>query len=211
MTEMYTMKCENTSGVDSHRFFTYDYRDGYGGDTSTTATRYAENNMGDGGALYAHIFYLPKLADNEAYCIGTAASAEDGKAKLYYLAVQGQTGGTIDTGKMANIGNSLTHVDFLTEAPVKGDYDNDGSGYASKIANANFRAKFNTAFGTFTVRTHAVDDQSFLKYTYYNNPKFITYLMAYDFKTVAGYYIDDNNGATSPTKHTEPSELLIVS
>ena len=165
--------------------------------------------MGDGNALYAHIFYLPKLPDNEAYCIGAASSA-DGSAKLYYLAVQGQTSGTIDTGKMANIGNSLTHVDFLTQAPLKSDYDNDGSGYANKIANANFRAKFNTAFGTFNVGYTTVDDISYLKYTYYNNPQFITYLMAYDFKTETGYYIDDNNGTTSPTKHTDPSELLIV-
>ena len=210
VTEVYTMKSENTSGVDTHRFFTYDYRDGYGGDTSTTATRYAENNMGDGDALYAHIFYLPKLADNEAYCIGTAQSAEGGKAKLYYLAVQGQTSGTIDTGKMANIGNSLVNVDFLTQQPVKSDYDNNGAGYHDKVANANFRASFNTAFGSFNVGTTIVADESYLKYTYYNNPQFITYLMAYDFKTNPGYYVDNNNGATSPTKHTEPSELLII-
>lgn len=209
VTEMYTMKSENTSFVDSHRYFTYDYQDGHGGATSTIAEQYPDNYMGDNDALYAHIFYLPKLPANEAYCIGAADTAST-KAKLYYLAVQGQTGGTIDTGKMANIGNSLSNVDFLTSAPVKSDYADGGLGYQSKLAESNFRARFNTAYGEFRVETITVDANNYLKYVYYNNPQFITYLMGYDFKDTAGYYIDDDgNPSSPPVKHQYASEVLI--
>ena len=220
ITKLFTMKSENVSDVDSHRFFTYDYRDGQGGATSTTATRYEANSMGDGNCLYAHIFYLPKLPENEAYCIGASDEFENNEANLYYLAVQGQTAGTIDTGKMADVGNSLTNVDFLVKEPTKGDFAGGGAGYASKKAQNNFSARFNTALGEFNVDTigfdtngDEIEDTFYLKYVYYNNPQFITYLMGYDFKRdpdTPEYYVDnDGNLSTPAVKHDSPSELLI--
>ena len=208
-TKLYTMKSVNTEELDSHRYFTYDYTDGHNGATGTLATPYAENLMGDGGALYAHIFKLPKLPEGWAYAIGSAAgNTRDGsndaqKANLYYLAVQGQTDGTIGSS-VAKVGNVLEDVDFLINAPVKSDYVVTNTEIAgepvtqitfnsSKLAYFNFTSNFNTTSGTFTVGTQEVEidgvGHTLLNLQYNNDPQFITYLFAYDYKAEPAFCI----------------------
>lgn len=208
-TKLYTMKSANTDVLDSHRYFTYDYTDGHNGATGTLATPYSENLMGDGGALYAHIFRLPKLPEGWAYAIGSAAgSTRDGsndaqKANLYYLAVQGQTDGTIGSS-VAKVGNVLEDVDFLINAPAKSDYVVTNTEIAgepvtqitfnsSKLANFNFTSNFNTTSGTFTVSTQEVEidgvGHTLLNLQYNNDPQFITYLFAYDYKAEPAFCV----------------------
>lgn len=211
-TKLYTMKCENSEEIDSHRYFSYDYRDGHNGATSTLTVPYADNMMGDGGCLYGHIFKLDKLPDGWAYAI---ASGNDDKANLYYLAVQGQTDGTIGSS-VAKVGNVLDDVDFLIAPPTKADYvvttTIEGEQEittieynSSKLAEFNFTSEFNTTTGTVTVNTADVT-VSATQYTlinihYVNDPQFITYLFAYDYKDTPAFCINESKYATgsSPT------------
>ena len=205
VTKLYTMKCENTDIIDSHRYFSYDYRDGYSGNTSELAVPYAEHLMGDDGALYAHIFKLDKLPEGWAYAIGSSDSGDSNKANLYYLAVQGQTDGTIGTS-MAKVGNVLDDVDFLIDEPTKvdyvvnvetvGDVETTTISYnSSKLAEFNFTAEFNTTSGVFDVNTGVVDieevERTLVNLEYNNNPQFITYLFAYDYKATPAFCIND--------------------
>lgn len=211
-TKLYTMKCDNSNDIDAHRYFSYDYRDGHNGVTSTLAVPYADNMMGDGGCLYGHIFKLDKLPEGWAYAI---ASENDNQANLYYLAVQGQTDGTIGSS-MAKVGNVLDDVDFLIAEPTKADYvvtttqENEEEittiEYNSeKLAEFNFTSEFNTTTGTVTVNTANVTVSS-TEYTlinvhFVNDPQFITYLFAYDYKAEPAFCINEAKYATgvSPT------------
>ena len=210
-TKLYTMKCENSDEIDSHRYFSYDYRESYNGATSTLAIPYADNMMGDGGCLYGHIFKLDKLPDGWAYAI----AAENDTANLYYLAVQGQTDGTIGSS-IAKAGNVLDDVDFLTAAPVKSDYvvtktmENDEeiiniTYNSSKLAEFNFTSEFNTTTGTVTVNTANVTvsatEYTLINIHYVNDPQFITYLFAYDYKDTPAFCINEAKYETgsSPT------------
>ena len=203
VTKLYTMKCENTSEVDSHRYFSYDFSDEGSGATSTQTVSYSENQMGDGDALYGHIFKLDKLPDGWMYAIGSADSEANKKANLYYLAVQGQTDGTIGSTKIANIGRNLENVDFLVNAPVKADYpitSESLNGYAAKEAFFNFAANFNTSGGSLTARKYG--DTSYLELSYVNDPQFVTYLFAYDYKNSPIFFIND-------ASHTRSTETII--
>ena len=207
VTKLYTMKCQNTDELDSHRYFTYDYTDGHNGATSTLTTPFAENLMGDGGALYAHIFKLPKLPDGWSYAIGSGVGKDkdedEYKANLYYLAVQGQTDGTIGSS-IAKVGNVLEDVDFLITAPQKSDYVVSTSEVAgetvttiefnsSKLANFNFTSNFNTTSGSFVVDTQTVEiegvGRTLINLQYNNDPQFITYLFAYDYKAEPAFCV----------------------
>ena len=211
-TKLYTMKCENSIDVDSHRYFSYDYREGYNGATSNLAIPYADNMMGDGGCLYGHIFKLDKLPEGWAYAI---ASENDTKANIYYLAVQGQTDGTIGSA-MAKVGNVLDDVDFLIAAPTKSDYvvtktieNNEEittiTYNSSKVAEFNFTSEFNTTTGTVTVNaadvTVSATQYTLINIHYVNDPQFITYLFAYDYKDTPAFCINEAKYATnsSPT------------
>lgn len=215
--KLYTMKSQNTDVLDSHRYFSYNYNDdsegNTPGDTSTLAVPYADNNMGDGGALYAHIFKLDKLPDGWAYAIGSSVEAKNGttKAKLYYLSVQGQTDGTIGS-KTAEVGNILDDVDFLIEAPQKSDYSvttmqgvETITYNTDKLAEFNFTSNFNTTTGSLTINTQDVEvegvDKTFINLQYNNDPQFITYLFAYDYKAQPAFCVKGDKYATtaSPT------------
>ena len=211
--ERYTMKSANTDVLDSHRYFSYDYTDGHNGATSTLTVPYAENLMGDGGALYAHIFKLDKLPDGWAYAIGS--SNGNAKANLFYLAVQGQTDGTIGSA-IAKVGNVLEDVDFLISAPQKSDYVISTEEIAgqqvqtiafnsNKLANFNFTSNFNTTNGTFVINTQTVEidgvDRVLINLAYNNDPQFITYLFAYDYKAEPAFCVKGGKYETgaSPT------------
>ena len=211
--KVYTMKCDNSDDMDSHRYFSYDYNtEGHSGETSTLAVPYAENMMGDGGCLYGHIFKLDKLPEGWAYAIGSDSTT---KANIYYLAVQGQTDGTIGSS-MAKVGNVLDDVDFLIDEPEKADYvvetrteNNEEittiSYNQNKVAGFNFTSEFNTTTGTVTVNTADVIVSSvqhtLINIHYLNDPKFITYLFAYDYKAEPAFCINEAKYATgaSPT------------
>ncbi len=208
--ELYTMYSENILSedpryVDSHRYFTYDYRPSANGATSDVCVPYSDYNMGDGDkALYGHIFHLPKSEDGYMYAIGRAGGGfafNDGKARLYYLAVQGQTAGTIDTNKIADVGNHLDNVDFLTTEPSKSDYTSV-DGYTPKRAFVNFSANFNTTDGELDVATKTVAATDYLLFEFDNDPQFIMAMTAYDFKTIHGFYV--NLEAIKRDSSTEP-------
>ena len=179
VTKMYTMKCANTSTTDAHRYFTYDYSDVANGATSTETVKYSENDMGDGGALYAHIFYLPQ----GEYAIGSSSVT---KANLYYLAVQGQTAATIDTNTMANIGGALRNADFLLEPPTKADFPNGLS-----LAHLDFASTFNTNNGVFNVTTKEVSFEKYLSLEFEDAPLFVTYLFAFAYDNEPKFYVNN--------------------
>ena len=181
VTKLYTMKCANDSTMDSHRYFTYDYDPLANGATSTETVKYSENNMGDNKALYAHIFWLPK----GDYVIGSADSTT--KANLYYLAVQGQTDAEIGTTALANIGNTLTNVDFLLERPAKSDFPN-----SLHKAEFDFDADFNTNHGVFNVTTKTVSAEKYLSVEFVNSPSFVTSLFAYAYANDPKFYVNNS-------------------
>ena len=197
--KLYTMKCENVSDLDSHRYFTYDYRTEANGATSTCCLPYSDNHMGDNNALYAHIFKLPQSKDGEMYCIGSSSST---KAKLYYLAVQGQTNGTLDTDSIAELDNHLDNVDFLTTEPTKSNYTSGG--YAAKRAYITFNGTFNTTDGELSIGTKTVSASDYLLFEFNNDPAFITQMTAFDFKTIHAFYVNNEAAARDL-----PSEDLV--
>lgn len=214
--EMYTMYCENILSddpryLDSHRYFTYDYTQAVD-NTSEVCVPYSENNMGeDPETLYAHIFHLPKSEDGYMYAIGMASSgfakeydpSKGARAKLYYLAVQGQTAGTIDTNNIADVGNHLNNVDFLTTEPTKADYSNV-SGYAAKRSYVNFSANFNTTDGQLDIDSKTVSTNNYLLFSFNNNPQFIMAMTAYDFKNEHAYYVN-----SEPTPRDTASSPIV--
>ena len=115
---LYKMKSTTSSSYDSHRYFEYDAESDLNtSNTTSTATRY--NGMGDGGALYGHIFHIKEPGD---YVVGT----ESGTAQVYFLAVQGQTDASVGANEnIINVGDSVADVDFITEAPTTAKYLND--------------------------------------------------------------------------------------
>ena len=179
VTEAYTMLCENTSEVDAHRYFTYNYDTGV---TSSETVHYSDNIMGDGGCLYAHIFKLPP----GEYAIGKAQGYgnDSTKARLYYLAVQGQTDATIDTTVVAETDNSLSNVDFLLASPI--DYPIAECPKAQVTLTANF----NTERGEFNVDVREVSSNKYLEMAFLDDPMFVTYLFTYDYKASPHYYIN---------------------
>lgn len=168
ITPMYTMK--NTKvGDDQHRFFKYTLSNGdTSGDTTTIVepNPSSNNSMNDTGDLYAHIFKLPQ----GDYVIGSS-----GTANLYYLAVQGQTDASIGDNELAAIGNAITDVDFLVEAPTLSDY----LGKTLKVALFCFKSDQNTLKNKM-IEVGVNEDASHNKYVgmnFNNNPVFIPYLL----------------------------------
>lgn len=130
------------------------------------------NDMQDGNALYAHIFKLPK----GEYCIGSKTSS---KANLFFLAVQGQTNGSLDDNVTAAIGDrAVTQVDFLTSEPHFEDYDEDVSSANFKLDTAlfNFKCEFSKQYTHDHFDVDVESDSIALNYT--DNPPLVRYLLA---------------------------------
>ena len=125
---------------------------------------------GDGGALYGHIFKLPK----GHYCIGSASNT---MANIYFLAVQGQTDASIGSKDIADIGNSIEKVHFLTEAPTFADYNNR----SLSVTDVTFKAYYNDSVTTtFTVYVKEEDAVNYLSILFSDSPSmFVTYLLTY--------------------------------
>ena len=142
--QLYSMRCTNFSNTsDQHRYFKY-----HVGTSSSDPNYgmvdplYINNDMDtDSNALYAHIFKLPK----GDYVIG--ARNDNQKANIYYLAVQGQEKGDLDTTSMADMGYKIENVDFLNEQPTYANfvaYHSDiEHSTALKRAYTSFSADFN--------------------------------------------------------------------
>lgn len=176
VTKLYSMRSSNiTSGNDAHRYYTYEVEHTEGnvttpGKTSTEVV--VNNNMTtDDNAVYAHIFKLPK----GDYVIG--AANDNQTANVYFLAVQGQTDASIGSKDMADIGNSIEKVNFLTEAPTFATYESN----SLVISDVTFKALYNDSLGTqFIVNTKEDESINRLALSFSDSPTiFVTYLLTY--------------------------------
>ena len=196
VTKLFTMKSSNKNGnthKDAHRFFPYDVETG---ETATQTKKYGagENetdNMLDGGALYGHIFKLPP----GDYAIGSSA---DGGANVYFLAVQGQTDATIGSRDLAQVGEALVDVDFLTAAPSYNAFSND----LLEKALFHFESVFNSTSGAFYIEIKTVSTINFMSLRFSDSPnRFLTYLKLVSHEsTLHSYYV--NNELISYAEYT---------
>ena len=178
VTRMYTMNSYNNgSTIDHHRYFTYDVETGA---TSTHTVNNAENMYDNHGALYAHVFKLPQ----GHYVLGGSGAHNDATANIFFLAVQGQTDADIGGNVTAELGSTLSDVDFLVSAPTKADFPN-----GLDKALFNFSADFNSQSGDFTVGTHTANGNNYLSLSFEDTPVFVTYLSAYSTSNSPRYYI----------------------
>ena len=188
ITQVYSMRCKtypnNTGNRDKLRGFTYDLSDH--GHTSDVTFNYADYQSSN-NALFAHIFKLP-AGD---YCIGATSNTNNssgGTANIFFLAVQGQTDGTLGTEDYAAIGSAITNVDFLISAPS-----------ISKIieeAYISFKGEFNSKEGTFAVNFASYIELIFLE----DENSIVRYLLVYSYGSTPRYLV---NG----TLYTVPSVL----
>lgn len=173
VSEKYRMKSSNSDAADSHRYFTYNVATG---ETSTEATVNG-NGMGDNKALYGHIFKLPQ----GDYAIGSSG----GSANIYFLAVQGQTEGSIGTNDLVSIGDAISDVDFLLQAPTLADYPN---GYDKALFS--FGALFNNTHGEFYMDVITIGDKKYMRVQFETSPTFVTYVLTYSRHTEHTYSIN---------------------
>ncbi|MBP3732791.1 MAG: hypothetical protein J6I84_06050 [Bacilli bacterium] len=181
VTRMYTMKSSNyntDADRDVHRYFTYDVETGATG----THTVNNDNNMKDNNALYAHVFKLPQ----GHYVLGASGAHSNANANIYFLAVQGQNDADIGGNVTAELGSTLSDVDFLVSEPTKANFP-DGL----DKAQFNFAADFNSQSGDFIVDTQTVSGNNYLSLEFEDAPVFVTYLSAYSTSNAPRYYIRD--------------------
>lgn len=178
VTKIRTMMSKNVNETDNFRYFTYD---AVSGNTGVEVEEISSNNMGDNGALYAHIFKLPK----GHYVLG--ASEENTTAKVYFLAVQGQTDATIGDNDQASVGNAVTDVDFLLEAPTIQNYP-----LSLTRAEFNFKSNYDISRNRmFEVGTKEVESVNYLSLNFIDNPQFVTYLLLSSRGDSHVYYLND--------------------
>ena len=101
--------------------------------------------MRDGGALYGHIFKVPR----GDYVIGSSRKSDGNpdQANLYFLAVQGQSDAELGTTDLITVGGRALNVDFLLSNA--GLYPFDVT--ALQPAYFAFEAFFDTGVGTLEV------------------------------------------------------------
>ena len=176
---LYSMRAKNVSGdssTDQNRYFKFHHSTGY-----FDPVNIDESMNTDDGALYGHIFKLPK----GKYVVGSRKDT----ANIYFLAVQGQDKGEMDTTTFADIGYKVENVDFLTEAPTYAKYK---SGTLDE-AGVSFTANFNeTETQTFyiTAKNYSETPVLWLNFTDGATP-FVTYLVTYS-ESSSPLYIQDN-------------------
>ena len=151
VTPLYTMRSKNTKEKDMHRYFTYDV------ETGATGTKTVEigNSQTDEGVLYGHIFKLPK----GDYVIGS--NNPNAKANIFFLAVQGQTDGTIGNMEILSLDDKLENVDFLLTAP---EFINYPEGLDKALFS--FRGAFNTSSGVIINDVYTIGDKKYMRVTF---------------------------------------------
>ena len=172
--KLYSMRATNfTDATDVHRYYTYEVEHTEGNvitpGKTATQTIVSSNMSTDNGALYGHIFKLPK----GDYVIGASINS----ANIYFLAVQGQTDASLGSKDMADIGNSIDKVNFLTTAPTFADFN------ANSLATTDitFKALYSDNTSTsFYVNRKEENSFYYLSITFSDSPSaFVTYLMTY--------------------------------
>ena len=138
----YTMKSANSTDVDSLRYFSYDVDTGETGSIAVDDDPNEPGSKADKDALYGHIFKLPK----GDYVVG----ARNTRAKIYYLAVQGQKYASIGSKDMAEMEARIESVEFLLSSPTV-DAFNKRNGQELDIAYISFKAVYNKVAGEFCV------------------------------------------------------------
>ena len=149
---LYTMFVPNNDNIDTLKYFNYDSTTGK---TDTTAVVASDTNSSN--KLFAHIFKVPK----GKYFIGSP----NGSINIYYMAVQGQTSGTIDEINVAQGINRVAGVDFLLCDPT---------GDLKKYAKLTYLAKFNTNSGT--LRVYSQDEVHLYISLTINDSEVLTFL-----------------------------------
>ena len=149
---LYTMFVPNDSSVDTLKYFNYDSNTGK---TDTTAVVASDTNSSN--KLFAHIFKVPK----GKYFIGSPS----GSINIYYMAVQGQTSGTIDEINIAQGINRVAGIDLLLCDPT---------GDLKKHAKLTYSAKFNTNPGT--LRVYSKDEVHLYISLTVNDSEVLTFL-----------------------------------
>ena len=218
LEELYTMRSNGLEGIDSHRFFKYTLHaettvDNPTGDPVANGTGLAEPQEGDmvaGDALYAHTFKL----DKGEYVLGAAQGASK-KAKVYYLAVQGQDDANLGRNHEIYMGQGVENVDFLVSDPVpdvppaeplayvKGSTTRGG--VALSKAEFSFKGAFNTHAGG--LRVQKKDGEYCVQLIYngsFSPPNDCTKsLLGYCRKATPRYYFNDT--AITETLHPWPA------
>ena len=186
ITKLYSMRASNFSNSnDAHRYYTYEVEHTEGNVTTPgkTSTQVVVNSdmSTDNNALYGHIFKLPK----GDYVIG---ASDNTTVNVYFLAVQGQTDASIGSKDMADIGNSIERVTFLTEEPTFALFSNN----ELVTTDVTFKALFNDELGTvFNVITKEEDLDNYLAIAFSDSPNiFVTYLLTYS-PTKQVHYINN--------------------
>ncbi len=173
---LYSMRATAASGIDGHRYFTYDVASGA---TGTEAYINPQMNS-DNAAVYGHIFKLPK----GDYVVGSRTD----KSYIYFLAVQGQDEGEIGDTTMADVGYKIENVAFLNEQPTLANFmlydpdsDDEAKKNALKTAGVSFSANFNdNQIKTFYVKTKEYNGNPVLWIDFEDGATpFVTYLTTY--------------------------------
>ena len=182
----YTMRSANVNSTnDAHRYFRYDVPTG---SVDTTAVVNG-NKMYDGNCLYGHIFKLPQ----GDYVLG----ARSGTANVYFLAVQGQTEGTIGHNDITSLDDSINDVEFLLEAPTIANYP---AGFNKALFT--FKGVFNSTTGEVFMEAFPVGDKKYMKVRFNNSPVFVTYMLMYSRHTEHTYYLNDEVHGTQSYTYT---------
>lgn len=172
---LYTMRCSGGDGTDLSRYFTYDIS----GETSTQVVPYNKSMDDDKDALYGHIFKLPQ----GNYVLG---SNDSNNTNVYFLAVQGQTEGTLGDNEMIAIGDAIDNVDFLLEAPT---LDNFTIGFEKALFS--YKGTFNLNSGVVTMDVVELSNKKYMRVAFLTNPTFVTFVLTYSRHDEHTYYLND--------------------
>lgn len=208
LEELFTMRSKKDTNPDTARFFPYTLHastteDNPTGDPVSSGTGLIEpqdDSMQANSALYAHTFKLEK----GEYVLGSSKKlANNEKAKIYYLAVQGQDDANLGRISEVYMGRGVEDVDFLLADPVPAippanplEYvkgQTTAGGVALEKAEFSFGGNFNTSAGGIQIKKK--DDAPYLQILF--NEGFTpangctTALLAYCRKASPHYYLNN--------------------
>lgn len=161
VTALYTMHSKNIgtsaeSPIDEGRYFTYDVKTG---ETGTTAVEYG-GSLRESNAAYGHIFKLKK----GDYILG----ARKDTANIYFLAVQGQTDGTIGAKEIVSLDDKIENVDFLLTPPTLDDFPG-----SLDRALFYYKGVFNNTSGSVIQDVYIEDNKKYMRITFNNTSAFV--------------------------------------